>query len=412
MLEALAEAAARSLRASWVVLAFTQPVFLDQSPPVVVRHPEGRIVHGWSGVPQRLEHCVTELLSAGSVDGCNEEGNGPIGSEPTRDEPSQAGTHAGCLPRVLGASMCFAGESIGAVAVELPRGAGIDMVDRAMLATLANYGALALDNAFSFQERERLREVAEVAGRQAGEHARSLAQRERELHLARENLDQLNQRQLMAAERQRIASELHDSVTQQLLALGVSLSWCCQQLDEGDPLRGRLAQASQLAGNALEDVRTAIFRLSPLGPNGAGLAGALAELAESVARTTGLQVHSEAAVAGRFPSAVERAMYYVVEEVLFNVVRHAQAKRVWLTLNRRGSWLRLVVADDGVGDPSQLRAHLSPGEIGQFDLPSGAPRTTHRGLAHVAWRANSLGGRVWVSARAGGGVCLHVSVPL
>lgn len=396
LLESLARAAAQSLDASWVALAFTQPVFLDQCPSVVLRHPDGRILHSWSGVPESLDRLVAELLS--------------MPPEATLGEPAtclRAATEVtatetpGRGGMLLGASMCFAGETIGALAVELPPGGPVDGASGALVSTLASYGALALDNAFSFQERERLREVAEVASRQAVDRATSLAEREAELHLVREHLDQLHQRHLIADERERIAAELHDSVAQHLMAFGMGLDWCCQKLGEPQAVRDRLVELHRMAATALEEVRAAIFRLSPLGPDDTGLPGALRELAEEVARTGGLEATLDLAPTGAMPAAVERVLYYAAEEALFNVVRHAGATHAWLRLTKRRSSVTLIVSDDGTGDPERLGAFIASGW---------APE--HRGLSQVAWRARSLGGRSEVSRRPGGGISLEVRLPL
>ncbi len=423
LLRALAEAGAASLPASWVAIAFTEPVFLHQAPPVVVRRPDGTVVNDWTGVPARIGTLVARILGTAC----------PVGQfRPKLVEVSDVGG----LPRLLGAAMCHEGEPVGVVAVQIDHGEDYGDVDRAILTTLADHGALALENAFSFQERERLRRVAEVAGLQAFEQARALARRDRELHLARESLDRLRQRQAVDAERQRIAAELHDSVAQNLLASGVTLRWCCQQMSADDPLRPKIDEACRLAGVALEEVRTAIFHLSPMGPSSSGLTEALAYLAESVSRSASIRPTTRLAAVGRLPVEVERAVYYIAEELLFNVVKHAGGTRFWLTLGRPGGWLHLTVSDNGRGNAHDLasffdeKASFSEGKASylrrgaRHGRGSGTERTfvsrspadaetiAHRGLSHVAWRAASLGGEVLARDRAGGGVRLQVRIPL
>ena len=94
-------------------------------------------------------------------------------------------------------------------------------------------------------------------------------------------------------------------------------------------------------------------------------------------------------------AAVEVAAYRIATEALNNAARHARARLTHVALSTDDAWLRLEVADDGVGIPNQ--AH---------------PRTRGIGFSAMAERAAELGGTCSVDARAGGGTTVVTELPL
>src|SRR4029453_6192277 len=105
------------------------------------------------------------------------------------------------------------------------------------------------------------------------------------------------------------------------------------------------------------------------------------------------------ALEARLPPQVETACFRIAQEALTNVVRHAQAARVWVQISQNDSGLQLVVQDDGVG----------------FDVRTATSRTgvnASLGLQGMQERAAALGGSVEIRSRQGNGVEILASFPL
>jgi signal transduction histidine kinase len=194
------------------------------------------------------------------------------------------------------------------------------------------------------------------------------------------------------AERQRLARDLHDTVSQTLL----SLYWTAQaaaDLWDVQPAQARAAlhTVCDLALSAVVEMRALLLDLHNAALERQGLLPALEALCALVRQRSGVQVElelrgGEAGIAGagqRLPWAQEEALYYVAREALTNVLKHARATRATVALVR-GARVRLVVEDDGVG----------------FGTP---PEAFTFGLGGMRARVEALGGRLVLENRAGGG---------
>jgi signal transduction histidine kinase len=279
--------------------------------------------------------------------------------------------------------MLLRDELAGALAVGLPAGARVEESDLSILLTLANHAGLALHNAWVFQESER---------------------RSRQLERARERLEDVRRRQLLGQERNRIARELHDSVAQHLLSIGMMLEWCRKQEQPSSPVLERLVTSKELARSALEQIRSVIYELSSAEQQ-EDLPAALDELVEELTHTTDLEIALRARGRPRaLPRTAEHALAQIAREALFNVARHAGASRAWLTVRYGDRTVGLTVADNGRGDALRLQRKLERAARGGSNY--------HRGLANLAERARELGARIRFAPRRGGGVRLEVTAPL
>jgi signal transduction histidine kinase len=300
--------------------------------------------------------------------------------------------------------MLLRDELPGALAVGLPADTQVEESDLSVLLTLANHAGLALDNAWVFQESERLRERAEAASRAAERHATELGRRSRQLERTRQRLEEARRRQLLGQERNRIARELHDSVAQHLLSIGMMLEWCRKQEPSSSPILERLLTSKELARSALEEIRAVIYELSSA-EHPEDLRAALEELVEELTHTTDLEITLRARGRPRaLPGAAEHALTQIAREGLFNAARHAEASRGWLTIRYGDRSVGLTVADNGGGDPESLQRRLNRAARGGS--------TYHRGLRNIAESARGLGAGVRFAARRGGGVRLEVTAPL
>lgn len=193
------------------------------------------------------------------------------------------------------------------------------------------------------------------------------------------------------AERQRLSRELHDRVGQNLTALGLNLSILQGNLPhEAAAVRARIDDSLALLGETVERVRDVMSDLRPPMLDDLGLVSALRWHAERVASRTGLTIVVDGVEpVARLAPSVAIALFRIVQEALTNVVKHARAQRVEISLSRRGETLRLEVADDGAG----------------FDRESLGPAGEGRGwgLATMRERALSINGSLEIEANQGRG---------
>jgi signal transduction histidine kinase len=252
--------------------------------------------------------------------------------------------------------------------------------------------------------------------RGAEQRAAELTRRNEQLRRAREHLARVRQAELVSAERHRIARDLHDSVAQSLVGIGMHLEWCQRHLDEDSPAYDRLVASKELARAGLGWVRSAVAELSGLEHPGTGLGQALRDMAADF-RSAG-QLRVSVRVTGRqrqLPPAVEHALFQIAQEGLWNVVRHAGATQAWLTLTYADGQIRLSVADDGGGDPAIARRYLAAaGPSRSAAVPSrsvtGPGRGGH-GIRNIYERAAELGGDARLRRRRGGGLRVSVRIP-
>lgn len=200
----------------------------------------------------------------------------------------------------------------------------------------------------------------------------------------------------IAAERQRMARELHDTLSQGLAGLILQLEAVDAHLGGGRVERGRmiLEQSKQKARASLSDARRAIDDLRK--PPGRDLAEAVREEAARFAAASGISCETDLSLPAVLPEPVGEAAVRVVAEGLTNVARHARAKSVSLRkdTNLEVEELRIEISDDGIGfDPEAVAAG-------------------HYGLLGMRERVRLAGGRLEVRSAPGEGTCLRVHFPL
>ena len=197
-----------------------------------------------------------------------------------------------------------------------------------------------------------------------------------------------------ADERAHLARELHDSVTQALFSMTL-LTRSVELLISRDPAAAleRLVTLRDLQRDALAEMRALIFELRPGGLEHDGLVTAMRRHAAAVQGRLGLPVVVEANLEERLSPDIEDCLYRIGQEALHNVVKHAGASGVQLTIERVGPEVRFTVRDDGTG----------------FDAAAVPPG--HLGLSGMRARAEKVGGRFQVTSSAGSGTAIEVVVP-
>ena len=192
-------------------------------------------------------------------------------------------------------------------------------------------------------------------------------------------------------ERRRIARELHDDVGQTLTAVMLQVESLARAIPEG--LRDQLDELRETARSGTEEVRRIANRLLPEALEDLGLQSALAALATAVGEQARIRVERRLEPDLPISREQELAIYRIAQEALTNVVRHADATVVRLTLERSGRDVALTIRDDGRG------------------LPPGGSGASH-GIRGMRERAVLIGGRLRLTQPPGGGTEVQLLVPL
>lgn len=245
--------------------------------------------------------------------------------------------------------------------------------DRALMLALAQQAAQALDRARLYSE----------------------------VQAARARLQNLSQRLLDAQEQERrhIARELHDEVGQVLGALKINLHVLRGQVAAPENSRW-IDDSMAMLDQLMQQVRALSLDLRPSVLDDLGLLAALEWYTGRLAQRSGLRIIFHDQVAGlAVPPDIATACFRVAQEALTNIVRHAQASRVIVTLNVHDGMLALSVQDDGVGfevGASRARA------LGGASL----------GLINMLERVDLVGGWADISSSAGVGTEVWAYFPL
>jgi signal transduction histidine kinase len=195
-------------------------------------------------------------------------------------------------------------------------------------------------------------------------------------------------------ERQRLARELHDSVSQALYAIVLDIA-TAQRIGGTDPtrLKAILRDAQALAEAGLAEMRALIFELRPEFLSQEGLVAALQRQVAAVRARHQLSITVEATDEPEAPLAIKEALYRVGQEALNNIAKHAGARAVVIALEASAGELVLRVRDDGRG----------------FDAADSYPG--HLGLRSMRERAASVGGVIEISSMPGQGTEVTFRVP-
>jgi PAS domain S-box-containing protein len=214
----------------------------------------------------------------------------------------------------------------------------------------------------------------------------------------RERLEQDLRRQAgelaSSQERAHLARELHDSVTQALFSMTLVTRTTELLVDrDSDKAKAQLASLRDLQREALAEMRALIFELRPGNLEQDGLLPALRTHTAALQGRIGLPIVVTSDLKDRLPLDVEEVLYRIAQEALHNVVKHAAARQVTLSIERTRSGVRLRISDDGKG-------------FDAASVPEG-----HLGLAGMRARAEKIGASMEVTSRPGSGTTIEVFLP-
>jgi PAS domain S-box-containing protein len=257
----------------------------------------------------------------------------------------------------MGIPLMVGGHTIGALSIEHDRPHAYTSSHAAMALAIASQAAIAIENARLYRQ------------------AKLLAVME---------------------ERQRLARELHDSVSQALYSIALGTHTALTLLERENPVQAAkpLEYVLSLADAALAEMRALIFELRPDALEKEGLVAALSRHAEAILARYHLEVETEFCEEPSAPLDVKEALYRIAVESMNNAVKHAQATRISLRLQAQDGVITLKVQDDGVGfDP-------------QGEYPG------HLGLRSMRERAAQIGAALEIESAPGRGAQVQVRVYL
>jgi signal transduction histidine kinase len=218
-----------------------------------------------------------------------------------------------------------------------------------------------------------------------------------QIGMAVENALLYEQAQQLAVveERNRLARDLHDSMIQALYGVTLYAEAAGRKLALGNTevTAEHLRRIQATSQEALREMRLLIFELRPLILQVSGLATALQARLEGVEGRVGLETEFRGDGVGRLPLDVEEGLYRIAQEALNNVLRHAHANHVLVSLQQIDRVVALEVADDGVG----------------FD-PATVQEQRGFGLQGMEERAARIGGKLTIHSRPGAGTTIKVEV--
>ncbi len=195
-------------------------------------------------------------------------------------------------------------------------------------------------------------------------------------------------------ERNRLARELHDSVTQTLFSLALTA-------EAADTLVGRdvsaakaqLQQLKAMAQEAVREMRSLVFELRPADLELDGLAGTLRKHVDVLRNVRRADIDLRIAGDRRLPERIERDIFRIAQEALNNALKHAGARTIGIELDV-GSPVTLIVRDDGTG----------------FDPEDAQIRARRLGLTSMYERADGIGARLSIISSAGAGTVVRLEL--
>ncbi len=206
-----------------------------------------------------------------------------------------------------------------------------------------------------------------------------------------------NRQLAVEQERHRLARELHDTVTQSLYSISMAARTSLKLLgqpDANDKIQKPLNHISILAKRALTETREQIYHLTPTSLAEKGLIEALTQHCSLLRNHYDLAIEFAAGSGLSFSMEQQKALYYIAREALWNVIKHANATRINISLIGEGNQIELCIIDNGAG----------------FD-PSICVQSETMGLTNMKERIRPLGGTFKVQSKQGQGSKVIAQIP-
>ena len=196
-------------------------------------------------------------------------------------------------------------------------------------------------------------------------------------------------------ERQRLARELHDAVSQQLFAISMTTA-AIKRMIEKNPQRAiqQIELVEEMSAAAQSEMRALLLHLRPATLQDRSLKEAIQGLMEELSQKQTLKMNWEVEDILDLPTGIEDHLFRILQEALSNTLRHAKAKEITVKLFTLQGQVRLRIVDDGIG----------------FELEG--EKITSYGLSSMRERVNELGGSLDIYSSVGKGTQIEVRIPL
>ena len=203
--------------------------------------------------------------------------------------------------------------------------------------------------------------------------------------------------QVVLAERNRIAREIHDTLAQGFVAVSVQLQIASRLLGSAPAVAQQyLGQAQDLVRSGIDDARRAIWELRSQDADESDFASKLIKMAKRVTASSAIAAKVDVhGIYHPLPAQTEDQLLRIAQEAVTNSVKHGQPTNIAMELRFTEKTVEMIVADDGCG----------------FDGEPLSMRDGHYGMTGMRERAEQVGGRLSVSSKKGEGTRIHVEVP-
>lgn len=196
-------------------------------------------------------------------------------------------------------------------------------------------------------------------------------------------------------ERQRLARDLHDAVSQQLFAISMTATAVSRTLDRDyEKAKRQVVLIEEMATVAQSEMRALLMHLRPVHLEGKRLAQGLQELLMELRAKVPVNIQFDMDEEIRLSKGIEDHLFRIVQEALSNTLRHSRATEVELRLTNRSGTVGLTVRDNGSGFDLTARKHAS------------------YGLVSMKERVNEIGGSMNIITAPGKGTRIDIRVPL
>jgi PAS domain S-box-containing protein len=201
-------------------------------------------------------------------------------------------------------------------------------------------------------------------------------------------------------ERIRIASELHDSLAQNLLVINTEIQTCIKRGDSDDSMIENLTRASTMTTEALDQINEIAHNVRPAYLDKSGFERAIKRMAETITDSLGITIFVEIDLRGyELPKELEITIYRIIQEALNNIMKHSGAGKAYIDVTNKDDSIEIHISDDGKGfEPDFLKSN---------DLMSKG-----HGLLGIKERVKIFDGSLSLDSDSGEGATLMVSLPL
>lgn len=195
-------------------------------------------------------------------------------------------------------------------------------------------------------------------------------------------------------ERQRLARDLHDVVSQQLFALSMMSSATLRLFEiDKEKAKTQLEEISKIAANAQGEMRALLLHLRPIQLSDDSLCDGVIKLIQELKGKTNLDFQASIDEIDNISKATEEHLFRIIQEALSNILRHAEATTIKITLTEKENYIYLYIADNGKGfDPNQ-------------------ERLTSYGLKTMRERCEELGGVFHIRSKKNEGTYIDIRIP-